>query len=339
MKFGLCADFRNPPQWRQPFPDLYQALLDQIVRAEALGFENCWLTEHHFTEDGYNPALLGAAAAIAARTQTIRIGSFILLLPFLHPVRAAEDITFVDIVSNGRFDLGIGQGYSFHEFNGFCVNRATRGQRYRENIDIMKRLFCDERVTYDGKFTQLNDVRLSPKPVQQPHPPIWVGARGPKAIARAARDGYNLIATFGKDPAPLYVETLKECGRYPADFRIGQLRMIYIADSEDQAWEEVQDHLFHAIDFYTDIVTDAKDAEGDDGYKIVTRPDQIRESPLSDVVMVGTPATVADQMATFAEEFHCTDLVSYLQFPGLDVAKGTRSMELFAKHIMPAFAD
>lgn len=337
MKFGLCADFRNPVQWRKPFPDLYQQILDQIALAESLGFTNCWLTEHHFTEDGYNPSLLGIASAIAARTKTIRIGSFILLLPFLHPVRAAEDVSLVDIVSNGRFDFGVGQGYSFHEFNAFCIDRSTRGARYRENLAIIKQLFTEQSVTYDGEFTQIKDVRLSPKPVQQPYPPIWVGARGPKAIERAAREGHHLIATFGKDPAPLYVETLKECGRDPSDFRIGQLRMIYIAEDEDQAWEEVQDHLFHAIDFYSDIVTDAKDAEGDEDYRVVTRPEEIRGSPLKDVVMVGTPDIVGEKMAVFARDFHCTDLVVYMQYPGLDVAKANHSMKLFAKEIMPAF--
>ena len=114
--------------------------------------------------------------------------------------------------------------------------------------------------------------------------------------------------------------------------------MIYIADDEDQAWEEVQDHLFHAIDFYSDIVTDAKDAEGDDQYKVVDRPEDIRKSVLKDVVMVGTPDIVGEKMEKFTQEFHCTDLVAYMQYPGLDVAKGTRSMELFAKHIMPAFS-
>ena len=119
MKFGLCVDFRNPKKWYRPAPSLYRSLIDQVVLAEKLGFENCWLTEHHFTEDGYNPSLLAAASAIASRTETIRIGSFILLLPFISPLRAAEDISFVDILSNGRFDFGVGQGYSFHEFNGF----------------------------------------------------------------------------------------------------------------------------------------------------------------------------------------------------------------------------
>ena len=108
MKFGLVEDFRNPPQWQRPYPELYQDLLDQIAHLEDLGYDNIWLTEHHFTEDGYNPSLFPTAAAIAARTQRIRIGTFIVLLPFQHPVRVAEDATSVDIFSNGRFDLGVG---------------------------------------------------------------------------------------------------------------------------------------------------------------------------------------------------------------------------------------
>ena len=112
MKFGIIHDFRNPPQWRRPYPELYHALLDQIVRAEEFGYDNVWLAEHHFTEDGYNPSSLPTAAAIAARTSRIRIGTYILLMPFQQPVRVAEDTTCIDIWSNGRFDLGAGQGYA-----------------------------------------------------------------------------------------------------------------------------------------------------------------------------------------------------------------------------------
>ena len=102
MKFGIIHDFRNPPQWRRPYPELYHALLDQIVRAEEFGYDNVWLAEHHFTEDGYNPSSLPTAAAIAARTSRIRIGTYILLMPFQQPVRVAEDTTCIDIWSNGR---------------------------------------------------------------------------------------------------------------------------------------------------------------------------------------------------------------------------------------------
>ncbi|MGB1885456.1 MAG: LLM class flavin-dependent oxidoreductase [Gammaproteobacteria bacterium] len=337
MRFGIGADFRNPAAWRRPFPDLYADLLGQIRAAEDLGFDNVWLSEHHFTEDGYNPSLLPTAAAIAAQTTRIRIGTFILLLPYQHPVRAAEDIANVDILSNGRFDLGVGQGYSFHEFNALRLERKSRARRLYEGLDIMKRLFTEEKVTYDGEFTRISELKLSPKPVQQPYPPIWIGARGPKGIRRAAEHGHHLIATFGPDPAPLYVESLKSFGRNPDDFKIGQLRMIYIADSEEQAWDECEDHLFHLFDFYKDIVIDAMDAEGDDKPFPVQRAADLRHSPVKDGVMVGTAQQVSEKMEAFQRDFMCTDLVCYMQFPGMDVAKGTKSMEQFARHVMPAF--
>lgn len=337
MRFGFMEDFRNPVKWRRPFPELYAAILEQIVRGEELGYDNVWLTEHHFTEDGYNPALMATASAIAVRTSRIRIGSFILLLPFLHPVRAAEDVTCADIFSNGRIDLGIGQGYSYHEWKAFCMNRSERGERMREGIELMRRLFTEEQVSFEGRFTKVADMTLSPKPVQQPHPPIWIGARGPKAVKRAAEMGYHLMATLGPDPAPLYVETLKAGGRDPADFKIYQLRMVYCAQTEDRAWEECQHHLFHLFDFYHDILAEAKDAEGDDAPLPITRAEDIRHSPLAEHLMIGTPEQVARKLEKFRRDYLCTDFIMDCQFPGLDPRLGTRSLELFAKEVMPAF--
>ncbi|MGB1885401.1 MAG: LLM class flavin-dependent oxidoreductase, partial [Gammaproteobacteria bacterium] len=186
MRFGIMYDFRNPRRWYIDPPVFYRAMLDQMVAAEGLGFDHVWLTEHHFTEDAYNPAPLSMAAAIAAVTERIRIGTFVMLMPFIHPVRAAEDITLADILSNGRFDIGVGQGYTHEEFNAFGIDRKERGPRLSEGIELMRKLFTEENLTFDGKFTRLGPTTLNPKPVQQPHPPIWVGARGPKAIRRAA---------------------------------------------------------------------------------------------------------------------------------------------------------
>lgn len=339
MRFGLMEDFRNPLQWRRPFPDLYRDILAQIKMSEDLGYDSVWLTEHHFTEDGYNPSILPTAAAIAAQTTRIRIATFILLMPYNHPVRVAEDVANVDIISNGRFDFGVGQGYSYHEFKSFCLDRSTRARRLYEAMDIYERLHKEERVTFDGEFTQIDEVFLSPKPVQQPHPPIWVGARGPKGIRRAAKAGYNLMATFGPDPAPLYQETLKAEGYNPDDFKIAQLRMGHIADSEDQAWEECQDHLFHLLEFYQDILEGANDAEGDDQPLPVKEPRDIRESALTDVFFVGTPDQVAEKLDKFCDEFICTDFVMNMQLPGMDVPTCNRAIERFAKEVMPAFRD
>lgn len=337
MRFGLMQDFRNPVKWRRPFPEFYSAILDQIVRSEELGYDHVWLTEHHFTEDGYNPALLPTAAAIATRTSKIRIGSFILLLPYQHPVRAAEDVACIDIFSNGRFDFGIGQGYSYHEWNALCMDRSTRGSRMREGIDIIKKLFTEEKVSYDGKYTQIKDMTLSPKPVQDPYPPIWIGARGPKAIKRAAEMGYHLMATIGPDPAPLYIESLKEAGHNPENFNIAQLRMVYTAPSEAQAWDECQDHLWHLLTFYQEILSEAKDAAGDDAPLPAKNAAELRHSPIADGMLIGTPDQVAEKLQDFCDKYMCSDFIMDMQFPGLDPALATQSMELFAREVMPNF--
>src|SRR5215469_14005699 len=110
IRFGLWYDFRNPPQWRQAADRLYAETLEQIAWGEAHGFHDVWLSEHHFIEDGYLPSILTIAAAIAAWTSRIRIASGVPLIPFYNPVRLAEDIAVVDVISSGRFELGIGVG-------------------------------------------------------------------------------------------------------------------------------------------------------------------------------------------------------------------------------------
>jgi alkanesulfonate monooxygenase SsuD/methylene tetrahydromethanopterin reductase-like flavin-dependent oxidoreductase (luciferase family) len=339
MKFGFMEDFRNPVKWRRPFPEFYESILDQIAHGEALGYDNVWLTEHHFTEDAYNPSLMPTAAAVAARTSTIRLGTFILIAPYQQPIRIAEDTACVDIFSNGRFDLGLGQGYSHYEFETLDIPRGERGARLRESIGVVKRLFTEESVTHDGRFSTLKGAKLSPKPVQQPHPPLWIGARAPTAIKNAARLGYHLMCTIGPDPAPLYRQTLEEEGRNPDDFNIAQLRMVYCAETEDQAWEDVQDHLFHMLDFYQDILSEANDAEGDDRALPFNSAAGIRHSPFAAASMIGTPDQVAEKMETFCQEYQCTHFIMNSQFPGQDPVKTNRSMELFAKEVMPAFRD
>lgn len=340
MRFGLMYDFRNPRRWYIEPPRFYRAMLDQMVAAEALGFDHVWLTEHHFTEDAYNPASLSMAAAVAAVTTRIRIGTFVMLMPFIHPVRAAEDVALADILSNGRFDLGVGQGYTHDEFNAFCIDRRERASRLEEGVQLMRRLFTEDDVSFEGRYTRVSHVSLSPRPVQRPHPPLWIGARGPKAIRRAARLGAHLMTTLGPDPAPLYLETLRELGRDPKDFRIAQLRMVYCAEREDEAWNDVAEHLFHVFGYYERVLGEAADVEGDDQPLPFRSPAEIRGSAFADAaLLIGTPDQVADKLAAFRAKFACTDFILSSHFAGLDPAKSGRSNALFAREVMPRFRD
>src|SRR5580700_7015411 len=193
IRFGLWYDFRNPAKWRQPADRLYREILDQIAWGENNGFDDVWLSEHHFIDDGYLPSILPAAAAIVARTERIRIASGVLLMPFHNPIRLAEDIATVDIISGGRFELGVGIGFKQEEFAGFGVSSKERGRRTDQALDIIRRALAGETITFKSEFFDFQNVRVTPEPIQKPHPPIWLGSftrrrcAAPSASATASR--------------------------------------------------------------------------------------------------------------------------------------------------------
>src|SRR5215510_10043926 len=152
-----------------------EKFLIRSVWGENHGFDDVWLSEHHFIEDGYLPSILPIAAAIAARTKRIRIASGVLLMPFHNPVRLAEDIAVVDVISGGRLELGVGVGYKVEEFESFGVPFKERGERTNEALGIVRRLLDRETVTLKNKFFDLNNVKITPEPIQRPHPSMWIG--------------------------------------------------------------------------------------------------------------------------------------------------------------------
>ena len=138
LSFGLWYSLRNPQKWRRPYHEIYEETLQQIAWAETIGYDDVWLTEHHFCEDGHAPSILPLAAAVATRTKTIRIGTSVLLLPLHDAVRVAEDGATVDILSNGRFELGVGIGYRPEEFSGLGIDRSQRSVRMEEGLEIIR---------------------------------------------------------------------------------------------------------------------------------------------------------------------------------------------------------
>ena len=132
--------------------EIIQESLREIELSEQLGFDNVWLTEHHFADDGHAPSPLVQAGAIAVKTKKIRIGTGVLLLPLYHPVRVAEDCATIDILSGGRFELGVGVGYRVEEFAGLGIPREQRGGRANEGLAIIRRLWEGETVTFKGKY-------------------------------------------------------------------------------------------------------------------------------------------------------------------------------------------
>lgn len=172
-----------------------EAIADElalITAADELGFDGCWLREHHFTDYGFLANTMTMAAYVAARTVRIRIGTAVITLPLHHPVRVAEEVALVDVLSGGRVDVGIGRGYQSVEFDAFGVPIAESRDRTDEAIDLLRALWTDDSVTRHGRWP-LDGVRMQPKPVQRPHPPLYYASVSTDSIAHYAAQGIPFI--------------------------------------------------------------------------------------------------------------------------------------------------
>ncbi len=328
IKFGYMLDFRMPPGAALAPAEFYAAMLRQAEFADQAGLDSIWLTEHHFTDDGYLSAVMPTLAAIGARTRRVTLGTYVLLAPFYHPLRLAEDAAAIDVISNGRLRLGIGSAYRAEEFDGFQTSRATRLGRTLETIEILRRAWTGERFSFAGKHFQFNDVRVLPRPVSQPHPEIlWAGMTR-RAIERGAELGLSFACNLGLREVALYRERLAALGRDPAQFSIVNSRIVYVADTAEAAWRDIEGPAMYQAELYGKWLGAAA---GPDQNWI--RPDAER---IQRGAILGPPAEVASKLNELAATNLMTEIILSMQLPGLAPAKAMRSLERFAAEVLPA---
>ncbi|MDB5371575.1 MAG: Flavin-dependent oxidoreductase, luciferase family [Belnapia sp.] len=194
MRFGLFGGARTRRAVGLADSQGYQDFIGYIQEAERLDFHSLFMVEHHFTGQGQVSASLTLLAYLAAKTSRIRLGTAVVVLPWHNPVLIAEQAATLDLLSNGRFDFGVGKGYRVTEFDGFCIPPAEASERFDEAIAIIRRAWTsEERFSHHGKRWHFENVVVEPAPVQQPHPPLWLAAGSTESIERAARDGFNLL--------------------------------------------------------------------------------------------------------------------------------------------------
>src|SRR6476661_5665754 len=199
-----------------------------LSRAEELGFDSGWVLEQVI---GPTPMIapLELLAYAAACTERLRLGVAVLVSSLHDPLQLASSVTAVDRLSHGRLDVGVAPGGGFRQFAAFGVEKATYISSFTEGLELMKAAWSDEpRVTFHGRFRQVDDLPVQPKPVQRPHPPIWFGGQAPKALARAVRHGDAFLGA-GSSTTAKFVEAVKtvrhelvEQGKDPARYRIGK---------------------------------------------------------------------------------------------------------------------
>lgn len=254
LRFGYGFDFRNPKQWFKPWHQFYSDLIDFIVWTESKGFEGVWLAEHHGIEDGYLPSPLTVGTWIAARTEKMRIDTGVALAPFYHPVRLAEDLAVLDILSNGRAGISLGLGYLQFEADAYGFDLSRRGKIADELLEIVVRLWEGETVTFEGEFFNVKKARIFPLPLQKPHIPIFVGGTTKKGFRRAARfaDGFNGPVEYW----PEYVNEVKALGKPESAARIQSLSYsdmwMVVWDDKEEALNEIAPHAHYQINGYAE---------------------------------------------------------------------------------------
>ena len=328
IKFGYLLSVRNPPGSNLDFGTLYAEMFRQAEFVDQAGFDSIWLTEHHFTDDGYLAAIMPTLAAIAARTTRVSIGTYVLLAPFYHPLRLAEDTATIDVISNGRLRLGIGLGYRGEEFGGFQISRKQRLGRTLETIEILKRAWTGERFSFAGKYFQFHDVRVLPRPISQPHPELLWGGMAPAAIKRGAELDLSFACNLGQREVALYRETLQQLGKDPVAYNIVNSRIVYVADTAEQAWTDIEPGAMYQAALYAKWLSDAT---GGEQRWIQPVADKVRRT-----CVLGSPEEVKQRLSEIIGSNQMTEMIVTIQLPGLDPAKAMRSLERFATEVLPA---
>jgi probable F420-dependent oxidoreductase len=311
----------------------YRESLEEVTRAEELGFDSVWMEEHHSVTDHYWPSPLTVLAGYATRTTRLMLGTDILVAAFYHPARLAEEVALLDIMSGGRFTLGIAIGYKPDEFALYGVGLAGRGARFEEQLAIMKGLWSGERVAFRGTYYAL-EGRLEPRPVTQPHPPVWIGGWGDITLRRAATLADNWIPGPTADLARLlagkrqFLERRQAAGR-PAPAEWPLTRDVIIADTDAQARQLAEKHI---------MVAYRREYAG--GWRhpfidasIATDLDKLME----DRFIIGGPEQCIERIRRFVERYGMTHLICRTFFPGMPHGHIMRALELLAREVMPAF--
>lgn len=332
MKFGIWYDFRNPPRWRKSWASLYGELLEQIAWADGLGFESVWLSEHHFTEDGYMPSVFPVLGAIAQRTRNLRLGTAVLLAPQHHPVRLAEDSAVVDVLSEGRLELGLAPGYRPAEFQILGIPKQQRGKRTDETIEILRLAWQGDEFTYKGQIFQFESVISQPTPTRQTGVPIHVGGSSRTAAQRAGRYCCNFMPDVGSPRTlyELYWEELQRAGAESNQFEVSTNGCVYVCEDPERGWNDIKEHLSYMKNYYEIWASEAGDV-------VTASSAEDVDDPATDLCIVGTPSAVVERLKNAEDEFGFDRFIFWARLPGLPIEKSNRSLELFANEVLPSF--
>jgi len=351
MKFGL--NFFPSFQPEQASTATYFAqCLKLAARADELRFNSIKTVEHYFHDYGghsTNPSIL--LSAIAARTKRIRLITGAVIPAFNHPIKLAGELAMLDNISQGRLDVGFGRAFLPEEYEAYGLDMAESRPRFEEGLQAVRRLWTEDSVTHEGRFWRFEDVHSMPRPFQKPHPPVWVAATvAEESFVYAARNGFHVMIVpyaggveHTTEMVRKYREVWAESGHTPGAEQVQLALHCYLAEDHEEAVRGFSDPMNVYLKVFGEAVAgwNTKRSEQYPGYdKLVGAiTSQTAESTLArGEALVGTPEEVVEQVRHYRELFGEHEPSMQVNFGGIGDAEALRTIELFARGVMPAFA-
>lgn len=331
MRFGLFGGAHISAG--DPGSGLGQGFRDCVefnIEAEALGYHSSFLVEHHFTGWNQVSATLNLLTWVAARTRTLRVGTAVMVLPWHNPVLLAEQAATLDLLSGGRFDFGIGKGYRYTEFNGFCVPMEEAEARFDEAFDVITRAWSGQRFSHRGKYWQFENIIVEPPTAQKPHPPFWMAAGSPASIRRVAERGCNLLLDQFATPQALgerialFRAEVEARGRIFDPMQVAVARDVYVAKDEADKAAALERNARAR-----QRILDVSRAPGRQGGSHILAYDHTAASREA-VALYGTPDAIVEKL----EPLRAAGVRYILANIGGD---SRVSLRRFAREIVPAF--
>jgi alkanesulfonate monooxygenase SsuD/methylene tetrahydromethanopterin reductase-like flavin-dependent oxidoreductase (luciferase family) len=323
--------------------EIFSRAIDHAQAAESLGFRNIWLAEHHFSTYGYLARPLQLATYIAAKTTRLRVGTAVIVVPLHHPLVVAEEIAMLDLLADGRVDIGLGRGYQQYEFERLGLELDSARARWEESVDIILKALQGEPFSYSGKLFNIPETTIFPQPVQKPHPPIWVTAQSPASVEATVRRGFNLLTGGFGLPIERIAEFRTQFDSLIAEIKpprmpaVGVQRAVYVTDNVADARDAAEEARWNmrvtlSLRNHTERVERGRAV----AVPMATEPDT--DDLLDRFLVIGTPDTVIRQIRRHQELIGITHFNCSFWFGDLENPRVLKSMELFAREVMPAFS-
>jgi alkanesulfonate monooxygenase SsuD/methylene tetrahydromethanopterin reductase-like flavin-dependent oxidoreductase (luciferase family) len=330
----------------------YRDTIEQAVFAETLGFESVWPVEQHFNPSlSIMPAPMLPLAAIAERTQRLRLGIAIILLPLSHPLRVAEEVATLDVMSNGRVEFGVGRGAIPNHFRGFGVAQAESRDRMAEGLEIIRRAWTEDRVTFRGRFYQIDQIGVVPKPVQQPHPPIRVAANSEDTFELMGREGYPIFVASQVNPfhrLARFIPAYRAARAAAGHPKIGGddltlLAPVYVGDNDAEIRRDTEAGIRHLLETVASLYESNNPKSEGGARRLMQLAQKARETSYQQardaMALFETPEKCVERIRELYERFAMGRLICWFNPGGvIPHQRVLHAMTVFAEKVMPLFA-